>query len=112
MQFGTVLILLLFTAYQLNNNVPKECSNISGGYLWGIALNRSIIVTKVPVNADQVFNDICIIANTPDVFMFSGQLRLSPNEILSYFPTFSLHFYLRSCLMIQMILLIFMISAL
>ena len=78
-------VLIVISTYQLisgnksGNSNSNPCSDVQGAYIQGISMNKSIVITKVPRNPNAVINDICVVANTQDVFLLSAQFTLSPN---------------------------------
>ena len=81
-----LLMLIVLSGIQLiiqETNIKNDedyCSNVQGGYIQGISMNHTTIIAKVPTNKTQMLQDLCIVANTPKVFIVSSQWILNPNS--------------------------------
>ncbi len=57
--------------------ITRTSCLINSGYLQGLNTNNSTVITKISGKPNEVINDICVIANTQNVSLLSGQFTLS-----------------------------------
>ena len=117
----TAICLICMTlAFGIDNTVDcskivaPECEGLGNGYITGMVMNGTTIITRISNDSVSLLRSICEIAKTPDVYIISEHMQVHPilpTEQIVAKISYNYALFVVICCAESLLLLIFILEA-